>query len=288
MRSPIKWFGGKGRMSAKIVPLLEQIPHTRYVEPFGGGASILLEKRPVDVETYNDLNSAIVDFFRVLCAPDLFAQFHRRVEAAPYSRELYNEALANWETEPDLIKRVALWFVVARQSFGGLFGSGFGTVVTSSSRGMAETSSNWTTSTEALPRVSARLRRVQIENADWRTILDRYDTPETLFYLDPPYVASTRSDGGYKHEMTDADHSDLVTRLLTIEGKAAMSGYASDLYAPLVDAGWTRQDWHTACHTAGRTKASGIQGAGSATEMQSRVETMWVSPGASTQMSLAI
>lgn len=94
LRSPIFWFGGKGNMVAKILPMLTAIPHTRYVEPFGGGASILMAKPPVDVETYNDLDSALYDFFTVLADPDLFPQFVRRVKLLPCSRQLYDHARA--------------------------------------------------------------------------------------------------------------------------------------------------------------------------------------------------
>jgi len=286
MRSPIKWFGGKGHMAAKIVPLLEQIQHSRYIEPFGGGASILFAKRPVSVEVYNDVDSGLVNFFRVLCDPDLFEQFYRRVEMAPYSRELFNEARVRWRDEPDPVKRAALWFVVARQSFGGKFGSGFGTVVTASSRGMAETCSKWISTIDSLPQVSERLRRVQIEQADWRVILERYDTDETLFYVDPPYVSSTRSAEKYEHEINEEDHEDLVNCLLTIDGMAILSGYASDISVPLEQAGWKRQDWNTACFAAGRTKATGIQGNGAAKEKQARVESVWISPRANVQRDL--
>jgi len=102
---PIKWFGGKGQMQRKILPLLPRCK--RYCEPFGGGASILLARDPVEVETYNDLNEALVDFFRVLADPELFEAFHRRVAPLPYSRAIYNECRKTWRDEPDRIKRAA-------------------------------------------------------------------------------------------------------------------------------------------------------------------------------------
>jgi len=267
-------FGGKGNMVDKIVPILEAIPHTCYCEPFGGAAAILLNKRPVKLETYNDLNSGLVDFFRVLTDPELFQQFYRRVELLPYSRELYNEARDTWEEEKDLIKRVALWFVVARQSFSGRFGAGWGSTV----RGMATSCSAWLSGIERLPETSNRLRRVQIEHADWRTILERYDTPETLFYCDPPYLLETRSNKRYKHELSAQDHEDFIARVLELEGYCAISGYNNPLYSRLDDAGWMRRDWETACHAAGKTRATRIQGKNSALEMQPRTESLWLSP----------
>ena len=196
----------------------------------------------------------------------------------PYARALWTEARETWDQEADPVRRAALWFVVARQSFSGDFGSSWSSVVTASCRGMAETASKWLTTIERLPEVHGRLRRVQIECADWRTILDRYDTSETLFYLDPPYVHGTRKAGGYAHELTDEDHADLVTVLLGIRGMAVLSGYAQSTYEPLERAGWRRTDWDTACHAAGKTRDTGIQGNGSAMTTQSRIESIWASP----------
>jgi len=77
--------------------------------------------------------------------------------------------------------------------------------------------------------------------------------------------------------MTDEDHIELVERLLNIKGMAILSGYASEIYRPLEDAGWMRKDWQTACHAAGKTRGSGLQGKGSALKKQPRTETAWVS-----------
>ena len=286
LRSPIKWYGGKGKMVAKIMPILTAIPHTRYVEPFGGGASILMAKPPVDVETYNDLDSALYDFFTVLADPDLFPQFVRRVRLLPYSRQLYDHARATWRDEPDKIKRAALWFVVARMSFGGRFESGWGTAVTASYRNRAGQVSLWQTALNNLPRVHKRLQRVQIENTDFMRVLERYDTPETLFYCDPPYVKDTRSAGGYTHEMDNGQHEALVDALLNVKGYAVLSGYAHPIYDVLSDSGWQRTDWQTACHAAGRTRNSNLQGKGAALKHQSRVESVWISPRVPRQLEL--
>jgi len=278
MRGPIPWFGGKGNMTAKLLPLLPQDHHT-YVEPFGGGASMLFAKRPSPVEVYNDLDSGLVNFFRVLRDPDRFEEFHRKVSLTPYSREEFYFCRDTWAD--DDIERAYRFFVTARMSFSGDMGGGMSTVITTSSRGMASTCSKWLSIIEQLPQISERLLRVQIEHQDWRVILERYDTERTLFYLDPPYVHSTRKAGKYAHEMTDEDHAELVERLLNIKGMAILSGYASEIYVPLQDAGWMRENWKTACSAAGKTRASGLQGKGSALKKQPRTETVWVSPSCS-------
>jgi len=264
-------------MIAKLVPMLPQC-HT-YVEPFGGGASVLFARTPSPVEVYNDLDSGLVGFFRVIADPTLFAQFYRRVEALPYAREIYDDCRSTWADQTDLIERTWRWFVVARQSFSGDFGGGsWGSSVTTSTRGMAATCSQFFSTIDALPEISVRLRRVQIEHIDWRVILDRYDTLDTLFYLDPPYIHSTRSASKYRHEMVDSDHIDLVERLLKIRGMAALSGYNNTIYDRLYNAGWDRIQWHVVCSAAGRTQATGIRGKGSLLCMQPRTEVLWRNP----------
>ena len=276
VRSPIMWFGGKGNMASWVAAHLP--PHRIYVEPFGGGASVLLAKPPSPVEVYNDIDHALYEFFLVLSDPTQFERFHRRIAVLPHSRELWRQCLETWQCQNDRVERVWRWFVVARQSFSGLFGKSWSSAVTCSYRGMAGTSSKWLSTVESLPQIHARLQRVQIECADWRVILDRYDTPETLFYVDPPYVPETRRDGAYHHELTGEDHRDLVDRLLNIQGMAVLSGYPSPVYEPLERAGWCIVDRETACSAAGRTRATGIRGQGAATRMQPRVERLWIGP----------
>src|SRR3990167_5671497 len=103
----------------------------------------------------------------------------------------------------------------------------------------------------------------------------RYNTPNTFFYLDPPYVMNTRKSGGYKYEMANNDHQELIEILLDIKGKVLLSGYNSNMYIPLEAAGWIRKDYQTVCHAAGRTRFNKILGKGSATKLQSRTESLW-------------
>ena len=260
-------------MTAKLLPLVPQ--HTTYCEVFGGGAALLFSKRPSPVEVYNDIDSALYEFFRVLADSALFEQFHRRVALLPYSRELYDECRATWEEQTDIVERVWRWYVVARQSFGGRFGGGWGLVLAASTRGMAETTSTWISGLAELPAFHRRVQRVQIEHLDWRRCLEQYDTPETFFYLDPPYVTETRSAKRYAHELTMADHVELVERVQVLTGMVMLSAYPHDLYLPLAAAGWDETRFETACYAAGRTRATGIRGDGAALRMQARTEVVW-------------
>ena len=264
-------------MTAKLIPMFP--PHKVYVEVFGGAGSMLLAKPPSAMEVYNDLNSGLCDFFRVTSDPKLFDAFYRRVGVLPSSRELYYQCCEEWEKQKDIVERVWRWYVVGRQSFGGLFGSSWGFSAGSISNRMSTTVQTWIGALASLPELHSRLQRVQVENNDFRKILKTYDSPDTFFYCDPPYVTESRkTETVYKHEMTDRDHKALVHMLLNLQGTAMLSGYANPIYAKLEQSGWARKDWNTVCFVAGRVKNSNLQGAGAATKNQKRVESVWVSP----------
>jgi DNA adenine methylase len=259
-------------MQAKLLPLLPE--HREYVEPFFGGCSIFFAKAPAMVETINDLDAAVMGFFRVL--RDQPEEFIRLAQLTPYSRELYNECWATWREETDKVRRAWRWWVVARMSFAGHHA--WGTVVRTSRRGMADTCAGFLSCVDALPEVVARVQRAQIENAPALRVLERYCTPTSLAYLDPPYVAGTRRSGEYACEMNDADHEALVEAILRLPGRFVLSGYAQPFYAPLEAAGWMRVDFQTACYAACRTRASGLQCAGVALDRQPRTESVWLDP----------
>lgn len=277
MHSPIHWFGGKGDKVGKILPIIKNIPHKIYVEPFGGGASVLLAKRPSPIEIYNDIDSGLSDFFLVLSNPKDFDSFYRRVITLPYSREIFNIFRKEWIHEKERIERVAKWFVVARQSFSGCFDTSWSFSVSQSRRGMAQVVSGWLSCLEGLPKVHQRLQRVQIEHDDWLKILDRYDSKKTLFYLDPPYILSTRKGMVYAHEMTDKQHKELVRRIKKIEGKVVLSGYEHKIYQSLQQQGWKKMQWNVSCNATAKTKITKAIGKGGLKQHQ-RIECLWISP----------
>jgi len=276
MRSPISWFGGKGHMVKKLLPYCD-VPHQIYVEPYGGGASLLFAKRPSPVEVYNDLDGGLVNFFKVLANPDLFARFHRQVALLPYSRQLYYEATEKCQGLEEILKEdkvewAVAFFVVSRQSFGGRFGAGWGFSLTKSQRGMAMTVSRWLSAINRLLEVYVRLQRVQIEHKDGIEIIKLYDTPETFFYVDPPYPHETRTDTRYQQDSTD--HEALLDVLLNVQGYVLLSSYPSELYsARLQD--WACEEIQTACYAVGRTRATKLQGKGAALANAPRTECIW-------------
>ena len=278
LRSPIFWFGGKGNMTAKLLTLMPT--HREYVEAFGGGGSLLLAKIPAKVETYNDLNSDLVNLFRVLRDPVKFEQFHYKASLTPYSREEYYFCRETFRDCQDDVERAYRWFIVARMSFGGHFGNSWGFSVLESNRGMTSVCSNFLSIIEMLPQIHKRLMTVQIEHSSWQKILEIYNPPTTLIYLDPPYIPETRSGGEYKHEMTADDHRELVEKMLEYPGMIMLSGYDHEIYKPLIDNGWDVKRFNTACHSAGKTRHTKIQGKGSATAKQPRIECVFRNPKA--------
>lgn len=280
LRAPFSWYGGKHYMVNKLLPLIPK--HHTYVEVFGGAANLLLAKEPSPVEVYNDINSGLVNFFRVIRDKDKFKRFYEQVMLIPYSREEFYYCRDTWRDEEDDILRAVKWFVAARQSFSGQFGSGWGYNVIWSSKGMAKHVSGWFSSIELLPEVSQRLLRVQIEHNDFRKILKAYDTEETFFYLDPPYVLETRKCKAYEHEMSLKDHEDLVDLLLHIKGKAMLSGYEHNIYKSLEQAGWIKIKIEARCCATGTTKGTKYLQNKENGEKLKRTECVWLSPNCET------
>ena len=244
--------------------LLPLIPaHKCYVEAFGGGGSLLFAKNPSKTEIYNDIDSDLVKFLRIFRARgDDFEELKWKSRWTPYSIEEYVEFKHTWRNYEG-VERYYRWFAVIRMSFNGTFGQGGCSLSPqrNKARQMRECVDNF-------EEVADRLRDVQLDNRDWTEVLEKYDTPSTFFYLDPPYLPSTRSSGGYWHDMSEFEHEVLVETLLDIEGKVLLSGYPSKLYERLERRGWSRQDIETTCYSAHR-------GEGTDTEKLKRTECLW-------------
>ena len=236
------WYGGKYSHLDFILP---NIPRdaTHFCDVFGGSAAVLCNREPSPVETYNDIDAELVNFFETLRnrQDDLL----RAIRLTPFSRE---ELLRACEYEYGLsaVERARRFFVRARQTRTGLAQASsegrWAHCVLTSRAGMAGAVSRWLGSVEGLAEIAQRLLRVQIENAPALDVIARYDTPETVFYLDPPYVHAARGDSAaYGFEMTDDDHVALAAVLSSIRGRAVLSGYRTPLYDELYR-GWRRVD----------------------------------------------
>ncbi len=228
------WYGGKFSHLDWLLPLLPVATH--YCEPFGGSASVLLNRMPSPVETYNDLDGELVNFFRVLRDnPD---EVIRAIGLTPFSRQELEIATTESTDQLSDLERARRFFVRARQVRTGLAQTAsagrWAHCVLTSRAGMAGAVSRWLGSVEDLPEIVQRLLRVQIEHAPAIELIQRYDTPETLFYCDPPYPHDSRTDlKAYAYEMTDAEHLELAEVLRKVQGKVALSSYDSKLFDEL-------------------------------------------------------
>ena len=235
------WYGGK---FSHLDFLLPNLPNdaAHFCDVFGGSAAVLINREPAPVETYNDLDSELVNFFATLRHPDQGERLLREIALTPFSREEL-ELACTPELDLDHVERARRFYVRARQTRTGLAQTSskgrWAQCVLTSRSGMAGAVSRWLGAVEGLPEIADRLMRVQIDNAPALEVIQRYDTPDTLFYLDPPYVHDARGDKhAYYGEMTDFDHMELASLLSQIKGRAAISGYRCDLYDS------TYSQWH--------------------------------------------
>ena len=249
------WYGGKYSHLNFLAPLLPN-DATHFCDVYGGSAAVLMNVGPYPVETFNDIDSELVNFFQALRnqGPKLI----KAIGLTPFSRE---ELALACEPAKGLTKleRARRFYIRARQTRTGLAQTSsegrWAHCVLTSRAGMAGAVSRWLGSVEGLAEIAQRLQRVQIENAPAVEVIQRYDTENTLFYLDPPYVHSARGDAAaYGFEMTDADHVELSEVLHSIRGRAVLSGYRTDLYDDLY-ADWRREDAaERICHSVRQTR----------------------------------
>jgi DNA adenine methylase len=260
-RSALRYFGGKWAIAPWII---EHMPeHRVYVEPFGGAASVLLRKPRSKVEVYNDLDDEVVGIFRVLQDAVHCRELVRLLKRTPYARREFEMAFL---ASSDPVERTRRAIIRAYMSFHheALFNSRKTTFSDARHRksGNCCKAHEWSSYPRHLASVCRRLRGVLIEHRDALDVIRVQDTPDALFFVDPPYLHATRSHSSYRHEMTDEQHVALLTLLKSVKGQVMVSGYASALYDDLL-AGWQRLERR---HYA----AAGAVGA------QSRTEVLWI------------
>lgn len=219
------WYGGKFSHLDWLLPLLPQCHH--YCEPFAGSAAVLLNRTPSPVETYNDLDGEVVNLFKAL--RDNKDRLIEAIGLTPFSREEFEQACII-DPHLDQVERARRFFVRARQVRTGLAQKAtlgrWANCMNTSRAGMSGVVSRWLGSIESLPDIAERLLRVQIENRPAIEVIALYDSPNTLFYCDPPYVHSTRGDcSAYGNEMIDDDHRALAKLLNNVRGMVALSNY---------------------------------------------------------------
>jgi len=220
------WYGGKFSHLGWLLPLLPSCHH--YCEPFAGSAAVLLNRNPAPLETYNDIDGEVVNFFQVL--RDKPEALIRAIALTPFSREEYHGAIHGNARRITHLERARRFYVRARQTRTGLAQTAslgrWANCKATSRAGMAGVVSRWLGGVEALDDIAERLLRVQFENRPAVDVIRLYDSPQTLFYCDPPYLHATRGDAkAYGFEMTEQEYLEFAQLVNGCQGKVAISGY---------------------------------------------------------------
>lgn len=266
-RPILRYHGGKFNLADWIIGTFPK--HRVYVEPYGGAASVLLQKPRSYGEVYNDLDGEIVNLFRVVRnnGDDLI----RVLQLTPFSRDEYRES---FEVIEDPIEQARRTVIRSMMGFGSNalcrnIQSGFRS---NSNRSGTTPAHDWKNYPECLVAIIERLRGVVIENRDAEGLMFQHDSEETLHYCDPPYVHETRSSKvhghhGYTYEMSDAQHEQMAEMLEELQGMVVLSGYGGGLYDRLF------AEWHSI------ERAALADGAKERTEMLWFNDAAWAAKG---------
>lgn len=267
-RPLIRYHGGKYRIADFIISHFPK--HEIYVEPFGGAASVLLAKDRSKAEVYNDLDSDIVNLFRVMRyrGPTLL----KKLSLTPYARE---EFIAAYKQTEDQLERARRTVIRAYMGFNAAASTRASRVgFRSDTRRKYTTSSlDWTTYPKAATAIIERLRGVVIENQHAIKVIEKQDFSETLFYCDPPYTLNERylkqRTKIYRHEMSDGDHIDLLQVLKNCRGMVILSGYDNEIYRNFLT------DWRLE-----KTETVASSGKG----VKKTTECIWINPAAASRL----
>lgn len=266
-RPLVRWHGGKWMIAPWILPFFP--PHDTYTEAFGGGASLLLRKaRARKAEIYNDLDETLIRLFKVLQDPAKAERLVRLLQLTPYSEKEFQWAYEHTDDDVEAARRtlVRSWMGYGSDGTAGVYKTGFRSIVNHAGKTPA---GEWVNYVATIDRTIERIQGVMISCRDAYSVLEQYDTPETLHYVDPPYLPSTRSEGNrrrgagyhvYQHELSEEDHVKLLDFLMGLKGMVILSGYPSALYEQKL------ARWHKHCR---RAYADG--GA-------PRTEVLWINP----------
>jgi len=238
--------------------IIDHLPaHRTYVEPFGGAASVLIRKPRSYAEVYNDLDGEVVNLFRVV--RDRGDELREALTLTPFARD---EFAISRIVDADPLERARRMVIRSYMGFGSNAHNKVSGFRANTSRSGTTPAHDWSRYPHtALPAIIERLQGVVIEHRDALQVIQAHDGLETVHYVDPPYVHSTRGKGGdYAYEMTDSDHERLAELLHKLNGKVVLSGYDCPLYSDLY-AAWSRTERQTHADSA-----------------RDRTEVLWLSP----------
>lgn len=229
MKAVLKYPGSKWNIASQLVNMIPE--HHSYVEPFFGSGAVLFNKPVSNIETINDLDSDVTNLFR--CIQMDSERLARMVMTTPFSREIYDGQFESAESTMYLsnFQRAANFLVRCWQGHGfrtNGYKVGWKNDVVGRERAYALW--NWYRLPECIIDIAERLREVQIENRPAIEVIERFNYKKVFMYIDPPYLLGTRTGKQYKHEMSDAEHEEMLKVLLQSDAKIMVSGYESDMY----------------------------------------------------------
>lgn len=267
MQPVLRYPGAKWGLAPWIISHFP--PHEAYVEPFFGSGAVLLRKSPSRSELVNDIDGAVVAFFRVLRdrPEDLAAAF----ALTPYARDELRACAVDDPTLDDL-ERARRFAVACWQTRGGGQGRRYPGWRFDMYGGLAGT---WATLPDRIREVAQRFARVAIENRPALEVIEILARSEdrgrhSLVYADPPYLMGSIDPRLYKHGMRDAEHSELLDALDRFAGAVVLSGYDHPMYDDRLHR-WT---------TVRRTTRNQVNDA--------RTEVLWLNPLAAQHATLAL
>lgn len=270
-RKIIKYHGSKWRIAEWIISHFPD--HRTYVDVFGGSGAVMYKKRPAHCEIFNDLSHEIVGLFRIMRCPEKSRKLFRKLSYTPYSRLEYFQSRHDHECPVERARRT-----IIRHNMG------IGTTRTKSTiPGFASyvhraDAKIWANTKGMIQKYCQRFKNVTIENRDFEVLIPQFDSPETLFYLDPPYLPAVRTSisgtegkrktAAYDCDMTLNDHHRLLDIITSLQGMVIISGYDSQLYSDHLKK-WRKEEKMT-------YTVSGLK----------RKETIWLSPNIPGQQEL--
>jgi DNA adenine methylase len=269
----LRYLGGKFKLAPWIMRHFP--PHRVYVEAFAGAASVLLRKPRSQGECLNDINGDIVSLFKVLRDRATAGELCRQLSMTPFSCVEYDAAFVKSDDPVEAARRLIVRSFMGHGSSAATSDRTTGFRASMVNRGGALPAGEWPRLPPALEAVTERLQGVLIEQRPALQIIERYDSADALFYLDPPYMHATRSDKrrgrqmfhAYANEMSDADHAELLAVLPALKGMVVLSGYPTPEYDAALQ-GWRREEIGT--HADGALD---------------RTEVLWINPAAADRIA---
>lgn len=251
MNAILKYPGAKWRIAEWII---ENMPeHHSYVEPFFGSGAVFFNKPLSNIETINDLDGEIVNFFEVI--RDIPKELATKIYMTPYARAAYESAYEQLnKINNSKLNRALNFCIKINMSYGHRCNSKVGWKSDVQGRERAYTLRAWNKLPDIIMEAALRLKETQIEKGSAIEVIRRFNNPRCLIYCDPPYLLEARNvSKQYNYEMSNKDHEDLLNTIIESKSKIIISGYDSDLYNDALK-GWRKKTGYSLTQSMRKAK----------------------------------